>query len=186
LQTDSFVDENSNPLEADPGLGHRPDGGGRDRMVDRDAISGAHRLTRARPIRCAAKCRAPLSSANRTIIKRLTLGIVACIDDGRETLTLHAFGLNKGKQERRDRCFRCAPPAKTRMAPRSSKMNYLSNGKPPAAITADAAQTSTADAMRLRIASVRATSGLLIRKRRNERVNAPDDLVARRLVVVDA
>src|SRR5438067_2208058 len=41
LQTDSFVDENSNPLEADPGLGHRPDGDGRDRMVDRDAISGA-------------------------------------------------------------------------------------------------------------------------------------------------
>ncbi len=67
LRTDSFVDENPNPLEADPGLGHRPDGGGRDRMVDRDAISGAHRLTRARPTRGAAKCRAPLRALQTTL-----------------------------------------------------------------------------------------------------------------------
>jgi hypothetical protein len=100
LRTDSFVDENSNPLEADPGLGHRPDGCGRDRMVDRDAISGAYRLIRARPIRRAAKCRARSElRKRRSIIKRLALGIVACIGHERETLTLHAFGLNEGKQE---------------------------------------------------------------------------------------
>jgi DNA-binding beta-propeller fold protein YncE len=32
------------------------------------------------------------------IIKRLALGIVACIGDDRETPTLHAFSLNEGKQ----------------------------------------------------------------------------------------
>src|SRR5437899_2468540 len=32
------------------------------------------------------------------IVKHLSLGIVACIGDDRETPTLHAFGLNEGKQ----------------------------------------------------------------------------------------
>ena len=38
------------------------------------------------------------SSNGAAIIKRLALGIVACIGDEGETPTLHAFGLNEGKQ----------------------------------------------------------------------------------------
>src|SRR6266536_1549824 len=82
----------------------------------------------------------------------------------------------------RDRYFRCAPPAKTALgAPNRrkfgkgrsrarQKMTYLSNGKAPTAITAIAAQTSTADATRLRIAAVRAMSGRSI-VRANTAVN---------------
>ena len=33
------------------------------------------------------------------IVKHLSLGIVACIGDDRQTPTLHAFGLNDGRQE---------------------------------------------------------------------------------------
>ena len=38
------------------------------------------------------------SSNGAAIIKRLALGIVACIRDDRETPTLQAFGLNEGKR----------------------------------------------------------------------------------------
>ena len=98
MQTDSFVDENSNPLEADPGLGHRPDGDGRDRMVDRDAISGAHRLTGRGRLegRRSAVPRSELHKrcdhqAPGTWDRRLHR-------DDVETPTLYAFGLNEGKQ----------------------------------------------------------------------------------------
>jgi len=80
LRTDSFVDENPNPLEADPGLGHRPDGGGRSHGGSRcdfwcSPIDPGAADSRRGEVPCPAQ-----SSANdAAIIKRLALGIVACI-----------------------------------------------------------------------------------------------------------